>query len=160
MARRSPLPRNKPLVTGGKSPGWRQREVCLPWPPGCWGQISETGSTELGQHFLWSPVVRAWGGHEWQIRGWAWQNQRGGVPEPGGEENFLWSLAQGISPPCQTQPAAVLCGLRRQKDLLKCHKSPNWGCSCLGPYDSLTGIFLVSAHPVSSKKCRLLLPGT
>lgn len=46
--------RNKPLVTGGKSPGWGQREVCLPWPPGCWGQISEKGSAALGQRFLWS----------------------------------------------------------------------------------------------------------
>lgn len=41
-------------MTGGKSPGWGQREVCLPWPPGCWGQISEKGSAELGQRFLWS----------------------------------------------------------------------------------------------------------
>lgn len=55
-------------MTGGKSPGRGQREVCLPWPPGCWGQISEKGSAELGQRFLWSPAVRA-SGRAWQIRG-------------------------------------------------------------------------------------------
>lgn len=47
----------------GRAQGWGQREVCLPWPPGCWGQISEKGSAELGQRFLWSRQSGHRGGH-------------------------------------------------------------------------------------------------
>ena len=67
-------------MTGGKRPGWGQREVCLPWPPGCWGQISERGSAELGQRFLWSRQSGHRGGMA---------NQRGGWPAPGGGEVSL-----------------------------------------------------------------------
>lgn len=28
-------------MTGGKSPGWGKREVCLPRPPGCWGRFQK-----------------------------------------------------------------------------------------------------------------------
>lgn len=67
-------------MTGGKSPGWGQREVCLPWPPGCWRQISEKGSAALGQRFLW------WrqSGHQ-DRRG----KSEGGCSKPGGGEVSL-----------------------------------------------------------------------
>lgn len=67
-------------MTGGKSPGWGQREVCLPWPPGCWRQISEKGSAALGQRFLWSRQS----GHQ-DRHG----KSEGGCSKPGGGEVSL-----------------------------------------------------------------------